>query len=459
MSETRTDAAEIIAGYAASLSFEDIPETVREATRLCILDTIVVMLAGTTQGEPYRQLVAMAVESGGTPESTILGFGNRVSAWMAAFVNSALSRPLHYDDTFDEGVTHASCTVVPAALAVAERIGGVSGRDFITAVTIGNDIICRMGLSICERASGWRPDWYQTTIHGVFGAAAACAKLLGLDAVGMRNALGIALNASSGTLEGPLMSNAFTANGAVLAASMAARGLEGAPNSLEGQTGLYPVYHGNDYDRGQLVDGLGERFVSAGISLKPWPGLRYYHPYIDATLQLVNQHDIAPENIAEIKLHVAGYVENGCKPLEQRRRPQNLNEANISLPYLVACAAARRRVLLQDLSGAALKDPLTLATADKIVPEFDARFSIENKIGPALVEITLTDGQSYVKQLEVAYGHPRNPISESDFKTKFFDCAATSVNPPSVASVTAAFELGGRLADAPDIRELIRLLS
>jgi 2-methylcitrate dehydratase PrpD len=459
VNETRTEAAEILARYAAGLKFEDIPEAAREVTRLCILDTIVVMIAGTTQGEPYRQLMEMAVESGGAPESTILGFGNKVSAWMAAFVNSALSRPLHYDDTFDEGVTHASCTVVPAALAVAERIGGVSGKDFITAVTIGNDIICRMGLSICERESGWVPDWYQTTIHGVFGAAAACGKLLGLDAAGMRNALGIALNVSSGTLEGPLMSNAFTANGAVLAASMAARGLDGAPNSLEGPTGLYAVYHGNDYNRGELVDELGTRFVSARISVKPWPGLRYFHPYIDATLQLVNQHDIAPEDIAEIKLSVAGYVENGCKPLEKRRRPQDLNEANISLPYLVACAAARRRVLIQDISGDALQDPLTLAVVDKIVPVYDERFSIENKIGPALVEITLNDGTSYVKQVSVAYGHPTNPVSESDFKTKFFDCAATSVNPPSVENVTAAFELGNNLADAPDIRELIRLLS
>lgn len=458
MDQTKTEAAEIIAGYAAKLKFEDIPPAVREVSRLCILDTIVVMLAGTTQGEPYRQLVAMAVESAGAPQSTILGFGNQVSAWMAAFVNSALSRPLHYDDTFDEGVTHASCTVVPAALAVAERLGGVSGKDFITAVTLGNEIICRMGLSICERASGWRPDWYQTTIHGVFGAAAACGKLLGLDAVGMRHALGIALNASSGTLEGPLMSNAFTANGAVLAASMAARGLEGAPNSLEGQTGLYAVYHGNDYDRSQLVDGLGERYVCAGISIKPWPGLRYFHPYIDATLQLVNEHDISPDNIAQIKLHVAGYVENGCQPLEKRRRPQDLNDANTSLPYLVACAAARRRVLIEDISGAALHDPLTLAVADKIVPEYDARFSIENKIGPAMVEITLNDGQCYVKQVAVAYGHPQNPISEADFKTKFFDCAATSVKPPSAANAAAAFELGSRLAEALDIRELIRLL-
>ncbi len=115
-------------------------------------------------------------------------------------------------------------------------------------------------------------------------------------------------------------------------------------------------------------------------------------------------------------------------------------------------------MLIEDISGAALHDPLTLAVADKIVPEYDARFSIENKIGPAMVEITLNDGQCYVKQVAVAYGHPQNPISEAEFKTKFFDCAATSVKPPSAANAAAAFELGSRLAEALDIRELIRLL-
>ncbi len=459
MEAPATEAAALLADYAAALQYEDIPTAVRNATRRSIMDTLVVILAGTTQGEDYKQLAEMARESAGTPESTVLGFGDRVSAPMAAFVNSALSRPLHYDDTFDEGVTHGSCTVVPAALAVAEKRGGISGRDFITAVTIGNEIVCRMGLSICLRPSGWRPDWYQTTIHGAFGAAVAAGKVLGLDAGELRHTLGIALNVSSGTLEGPLMSNAFTANGAVLAAQMAARGLTGAPNSLEGQNGLYAVYHGGDYDRHQLVDDLGGRYECAGISIKPWPGLRYFHPYIDAAIQLVSEADIAPEAIGEIRLSVAGYVENGCQPLEKRCRPQSLHEANTSLPFLVACAAAHRRVLIRDVTAAGREDPLTLALADRVVLEFDARFSIENKIGPARVVITTTDGQSNEKELEVAYGHPRNPINEAGFKTKFLDCAAASVNPPSPDNAAAAYDLGSKLETVGDISELVRLLS
>lgn len=459
--EEKLEAAEIMARYAAGLRFEDIPSEVRESTKASILDTLGVALAGSTLGQAdgYPTLIELIRDGGGKRESTILGFGDRVPAWMAAFANAALARVLHYDDIHDEAVTHPSCIMVPATLAVAERVGNVGGKELLTAVTLGNDITSRMGLSICQRRHGWKPDWFQTTVHGVFGATAACAKILQLDTSRMQNALGIALNESSGTLEGVGMSSGFAAKGAVISALMAEKGIKGAKNSLEGKAGLYSAYYGSDYNRDVLVSDLGRRFESAGISFKPWPGLRYFHPYIDATLQLVNEHSIAAETIGKIKVFVAGFVQTYCEPLEVRRCPATLDEANKSLPYLVAVAAAKKRVTLKDISVEGINDHANLRVAQRVVPEFDSRFGASNEIGPAKVEIELIDGQSYSKQLSVAYGHPRNPMSKLDVIGKFRDCASHSIKPLPSDSIERAVDMLSRLEGIVDVGQIVRLLA
>jgi 2-methylcitrate dehydratase PrpD len=458
--ENRIEASRALAKYAAELKYEDIPSDVREATKRSILDTLGVAAAGSGLGEAegYIKFVELIKDGGGKEESTILGFGNRVPAWMAALANGALTRVLHYDDTYDEAVTHPSCTTVPASLAVAERLKNISGKDFITAVTLGNDITSRMGLSICLRPQGWKPDWYSTTVHGVFGAAAACGKLLGLDAEKMQNAFGIALYESAGTLEGPGMSSAFTSKGAVISALMAEKGIVFSKNSLEGNNGLFSVYYGGDYNRDVLISNLGDKFESAGISLKPWPGLRYYHPYFDATLQLVCDNDISVEAIKQITIFVAGYVEMCCQDMELRQNPTTLNEANISLPYLVAVAATKRRVSLMDITPEAIKDPLPLQIARKVVPKHDDRFSISNEIGPAMVEIELVNGKSFSKELKVAYGNPKNPITKEDLLYKFRDCVSHSIKPPTDKNVEQVIEMVARLEEVNDVGRVARLL-
>jgi len=452
------DAAQIFAEYAADLKYEDIPEEAREASRRSILDTIGAILAGTSHDEGFRALVDLVREGGGKPESTILGYGDRVPVWMAALANNALCGVLHLDDTYDEAVTHPSSTSVPAALAVAERTGNISGRQLITAVTIGNDITCRLGLAICQRERGWLPDWYQTSVHGVFGAAAAAGKILGLDAARISAALGIALYQSAGTLEGPGVPSNFTAMGAVLAVLMAERGIKGTPTSLEGKAGLFNVYYGGDYNRKILIGELGKRFRGTGISFKPWPGLRYFHPYIDASIQLVTEYDIKVPEIKQIVLHVAGYVSGNCTPIEKRRYPQTLLEAITSLPYLVAVAVAHRNVRIKDLSEGQ-RDPLIRKASAKVVTSYDERFSITNEIGPAMVTIELNNGQQHTKQVFVAYGHPRNPLTETGIKEKFRDCVSQSLKPLSADKVDKVITMVDRLDDLDDVSRLIRLLS
>ncbi len=309
--EKGPDASRVLAQYAAKLRYEDIPLDAREAIKRSVLDTLGVAIAASTLGEGISQLVDLIKEGGGKSESTILAFGGKVPAWMAALANGSMVRALDYDDTHDGGLTHPSATTLPSVLAVAERLGVVNGKDFITAVALGNDITGRMGLSITKRPRGWKLDWFLTTVHGVFGGAAACSKLLGLDVDRIQNAMGIALYDSAGTMEaftpgaaGMMtgMATGFSSKTAVISALMAQKGITGARNSLEGKAGLYNLYFEGDYNRDMLLGDLGQRFESANISIKPWPGVRYAHPYIDATLQLLREHDISSDDVKRIYL-------------------------------------------------------------------------------------------------------------------------------------------------------------
>lgn len=465
--EKEIDAAVTFARYASELQYETIPPEVRESTKRSILDTLGVAIAASTLGDGCRQLVELIKEGGGNSESTILAFGGKVPAWMAALANGAMVRALDYDDTHDEGLTHPSATTVPAAIAIAERLGKVSGKDFITAVTLGNDITSRMGLSITRRPQGWALDWFLTTVHGVFGGAAACGKLLGLNTSQLQEAMGIALYASAGTMEafspgaaGMMtgMATGFSARSAVLSALMAEKGITGARNSLEGKAGLYCLYFGNDYNRDALLGGLGKKFASTGISIKPWPGVRYAHPYIDATLQLVRERNITSKDIKRIHLYVAGWVETLCQPLDVALSPATRDDANRSIPYQVAVAAFKKGVTGKDLSQESLKDrPIQEFARRVIACKHDERFGAENKIGPAMIEIELVDGTICSRQAAIAYGNNRNPISPQDLTDKFRNCALSSAKPLPERNVEKIIDMVNHLEELDDVSQVIQL--
>ncbi|MFC2002279.1 MmgE/PrpD family protein [Chloroflexota bacterium] len=467
--ENKIEAAETFAQYAASLKYEHIPTEVRESTKRSILDTLGVTIAASTQGEGYKELIGLIKDGGGKEESTVIGFGGKVPAWMAAYANGAMARALMYDDGHDEAHTHPSSATVTAALAVAERIGKVNGKEFITAVILGNDITSRMGLSTCMTPRGRKTDWCLVNVHGVFGAAAACGKLLGLDVGKMQNAFGIALYESAGTMEAYSaghaammtgMSSGFTAKGAVLSALMAEKGITGARNSLEGKAGLYNVHFRGEYNRDVLMGDLGKTFESANIGIKPWPGVRYTHSYIEATLKLMREYHITSQNISQVTVFVAGMAQTLCEPLEVQRQPATSQDANRSLPYLVAVAATKGGVKIKDMALEALRDPATLQFVRKIVPEYYERFStITRMAGPGKVEIRLNNGKSYSMEIDIPYGHPQNPITWPDLTDKFRDCASYSAIPLSKQDIEKTIDMVSHLEEIEDIRQLVTILA
>ncbi len=460
------EAAEIFAQYAVGLKYEEIPPPLRESTKRSILDTLGVAIAASTRGEGYKELIELIQEGGGKEESTLFGVWTKAPAWMAAFGNGAMARALMYDDSHDEAHTHASSTTVPAAFAVAERLGKAGGKELIAAIAAGNELICRMGLSVCV-SSGRKMDWCLLNVHGVFGAAAASGKLLGLDAGRMQNALGIALEQSAGTMEAYSpgfaammtgMASGFTAKAGVISSLLAEKGITGARKSLEGKAGLFNVHFRGNYDRNVLIGDTGKRFESAGIAIKPWPGVRLTHGYIEATLKLMREYKIASGDISRIIVFVSGTTKTLCEPLEVQRQPATCQDANRSLPYLLAVAATKGSIFIKDVTPEALKDRATLEFAKRIVPILDEGFNKANRMGSGKVTIELAGGKSYSKQIDIAYGDPQNPISWKDLIDKFLDCVSYSAKPISSRNAGKMIDMITHLEEIEDVTEIFRVL-
>ncbi|MFC1994471.1 MmgE/PrpD family protein, partial [Chloroflexota bacterium] len=182
------EAALLFARHVTGISYKDLPAEVVDITKKCILDTVGVTLAASGTSPEAKVLVELVKEAGGTEESTILGFGGKVPSWHAGYLNGAMSHCLDYDDLYVAGGGHISAPIVPSAIAMAERCGSVNGKELITAVASGIDMFCRLGLATVGR----KLEWMVMPIFGVFGAAAACGKLLSLDEEQQLNAFGIA---------------------------------------------------------------------------------------------------------------------------------------------------------------------------------------------------------------------------------------------------------------------------
>ncbi|MDP2953706.1 MAG: MmgE/PrpD family protein, partial [Chloroflexota bacterium] len=375
---------------------------------------VIVAASGMTPG--LKELVDLVKEGGGKKESTILGFGGRVPAWMAAFANGAMSHCLDYDDIHYWVAGHPSSSTVPSACAVAERLGKVSGKDLIAAVALGNDLLPRLGYSV-----GLDTPWH-STLFSFFATAITSGKLLRLNGEQMVDALGLAFCQAAMTRELRVgvgsdiggMRNAFPSKGGVFSALLAQRGIRGVRSCLEGKAGLYNVYFGGKYDRNALTADLGKKFHGADMGYKAWPACGVTHAYIDSTLALVKEYDIRPEDVAEITVFVGNRGMELCQPLEARRRPAMTMDAKYSLPFTTAVAVANRGVVIRDYSVENLSNPAVLEVARKVTPKLDAEYNMSREHRAGKLEIRMKDGKVYSRGTYFPYGHPKNPISRED---------------------------------------------
>ena len=458
MEITRTLAKSIIAVDYRTLSRKAI-----EATKRLVLDSLACAVGGSSMVE-MKSLNDLVKEWDGKKESTVVAFGSRVPSPSAALVNGSMGRALDFDDCYDKAPIHSAVPVVSAGFAVAERRGAVSGKEFITAVTLGIDLSCRMSAATpLEGLEGY--GWTYSAIYGYFGAAATSAKILGLSEDKLLNALGIAYHQASGTRSGnaqgrttKAMGSGFAARGGVVSALMAERGLTGSNECMAGKWGIYNLFHRGECITERLTDGLGKTFMGEDDSLKPYPCCRCIHPFIDAALTLVKENNIRPEDVERVTAYAGEKTYIGeCEPLELKQNPPNSVAAQFSIPWVLAIAITYRKVEIKDFTEQALRNKDIHRLARKVITRKDPELN-QPAIEPAVVEINMKDGRVYRERVSHARGSPENPLTTKDVAEKFRNCASYAARPIPKKKLGQTVQMVEGLDDVTDVGQIIRLL-
>lgn len=464
--ESAEEAAWVFARHAVALTYADLPDGVAEMTAKTILDTTGVILpAGTTSPEA-RALTDLVLDLGGKEEATLLGFGRKAPAWLAGYVNGAMVNCQDFSDLHPDAA-HISSPVIPAAIALAERQGNITGREFITAVALGVDLQCRLTVA-AGKPGGVPASWHPAPLFGVFGAALACSKLLKLDESQTVDALGIAFTQAAGTHEIVFgkdstirgFGHAVPGEVGVRAALMAQAGISGVRRSLEGQHGFWNVYYQGEYDRDRLIGDLGVSYAVLDDGFKPWPSCAFTHVFVDMIQELGREHEFKPRDVDSVTVTVGDFARGQTEPLEEWRRPANPMLAKLSIPFTVATALQHGDVTIADYADEKLLDPDVLAMADRIYSRYDNEYDFVAGSGfpGGEIEIRLRDGRTLERKQPRAYGHPLKPMTWDGLIAKFKDCAAYAPHPPSDAALDQAVAGFRNLETVENVGDLFSLI-
>ena len=464
--EKDMDATFEFAKNFVNVTFNNLSTEVVEITKKEVLDTLAVAVAGFGQPGP-KELLELVQEWGGKGEATVVGCKEKVPAPNAAQVNATLIHTRDYDDVHEQAVMHPGVVTIPPALAMAELKGGLSGKEFITAVALGVDMICRLGLGTRPGVSPIQTGWHFTALYGYPTAALTSGKVLGLDEEKMVNAFGIAYHQCSGngqcTVDGALtkrMGPGFSVRGGVTAALLASRGVTGARNCLEGQEGLFKVYHRGEYDRNILTHDLGRFFEGVNVSIKPYPCCRGVHPSIDAALAIKEKHNIDPKEIKEILFATgAANYKLLCTPFEAKVRPRNPVDAQFSIPWGIATVLLKGRVTMGDYTPDAVVNKDILTLTGKLRAEVDHSLDNPRGIEPARIQVMMNNGDTFTEQVQFALGTPSRPMSFDDCVKKFEDIVSFNAGGMKAENVGRAIDFVADLEKQTNVADLIGLFA
>jgi 2-methylcitrate dehydratase PrpD len=442
-----------LAAFSATLTYEAIPPSVIEMVKRLLLDTLGTTLAATTLGAGCRETAQVMRELGGKPESTILGFGGKVAAPNAAFANGACAHALNYDPIGPES-GHVGVVCLTAPLAIAEKLGGVSGKEFLVAATVASEVNARVTAAQARTGKTPSDKFMAGQLFGYFGAAASAGRLLHLNAEQIRSAFGLALMQTSGTMQVVLggdppakaVYGAFPNHGGVLAALLSAAGLGGECDAFEGVAGLYEMFYKGDYREGALSDDLGTEFLLMGTQFKPWPTSMIAHAFIEAAGELAKA-GVKPSAIEQIEVIGDPHIRPWCEPLDERRAPKNAASAANSIPFGVAKALLYGDLTLKDFTPQGVRDDKAVELAQRIT------YSFKERVEGGIVKITTRDGATKELHVRFPLGHLSRPVPMERLIAKFEDCCRYAVHPLSGDKVKRLADLIANLENS-DVREL-----
>ncbi len=407
-------ASALLAGFAAGPV--KVPEAVRHEAVRSITNGLATGLAGS--GDAATGIAArVAGRFSSEAQASVIGRSGRVDILTAAFLNAIAINVHDFDDTHPGTILHPTAPVLPVLLALAET-RPVTGAALLDAFAVGVEVECRIANAVSP--GHYRRGWHITPTCGVFGAAAAAGRVLGLDGARMLDAFGIASAQSSGLVEtlGTMAKSVGVGNaarGGLLAALLAQEGMKGPGLPLEGPRGFLRVT-GEGADPACLTEGLGKHWELPKNTYKPYPCGVVLNAVIEAALEIAARPGFNPARVvrAEVRGH-ALLAERADRPT-----PAEGREAQVSAQHAVAVALRHGRAGLDEFSDAAVQDPANIDLRNKVAVVIDPALPV----GAAMLAVTLADGATLARRIDQARGDTTRPLTDAEIEGKLRQLAA-----------------------------------
>jgi 2-methylcitrate dehydratase PrpD len=410
-------AASRLATFVHDLRFEMLPDDVIHTARRSLIDTLGAALGGV-ETDAARACLAGVKDFDAGDQVTLWGTAQRASAPAAALVNGTLSHAIEMDDF--SGCDHSGAVVIPSALAVAEAVGGHSGRDLLVAIVAGYDIARRP----MEAAGGYTPHngrgWHSTGTCGSFGAAATAGRMMNLDTAQLTSAIGLAGSFTGGVwafIDDGAMSKRLhpgrAAENGVTSAFLARRGLTGPTRIFEADWGGFlSTYAPDSADLEALTSGLGESYRIMKSGIKPYASCRGVHSAIDGLLKLRVDYGVESDNVARITVYGSPFDVG----MVGGTNVATMLAAQMSLPYGLAVTLLTGEASIAQYTDERRSSPEVLATLAKITMVPDSEMTDDDE---PIVEVALIDGRVMRMQIPIALGAATNPLSDDQLARKF----------------------------------------
>lgn len=420
---TLPTAARRLAEFAASVTFEAIPDRARSIARTCLIDTVGVSLLGARMSWS-NMIASYAHHYGGAGSSRVVGDERRVSAPMAALANGVYAHAFELDSLRKPGAgVHPGAALVPVALAIGEEVHA-TGKSVVASIFAGCEVMFRIGAATHHSSEG--RGFHAPGLTGPFGAAICAGSLLRLDARQMTNALGIAGSLCSGLLAfthahgGAMVKRLHlgrAAESGILAAWLAQRGFEGPDTILEGKHGFLEAYCAHS-DPALLTQGLGEAYEILKLCIKRYPCHVTAHAPVQTIQDIRAREHFGADDVNGITLRVSPKVLSH----HAQREPADVMSAQYSVPFCSAIALIDDPLDPLAFADRALENPLVREIARGMVLERLPEGSGLSAWG-CEVEVHLADGRVLSGRTDDFKGTPTSPLSEQELREKFLRCA------------------------------------
>jgi len=445
------------AGRLAAFRLKDVPPEVVADAKLILLDTLGAMLAASSpKYSATRILMDFARKLGGRPESSLVGQKFKTSCVNAALVNGTLAYYCDIEPHHVGGILHAPAVMVPASLAVAEKVGA-NGARFLGAMILGIEVTCRVSYALNPVAL-YNRGFHPSAICGAFGAAAAAGHLFRLSAPKFAIALGLAMQQASGLLawasdhtenSRPFNPGLAARNGTT-AAYLAHLGFGGPPKPFEGKYDVFTAFSGERHPDALLAD-WGRRYYLPEFAYKQYSSCSFTHPGLDALLGIAREYNLKSSDVKEIILR---FPKSGAHMIDNNELKSHCAQ------YILPVGLTFGQVMIDDILQDRLRHPevarLRANTRMIADPDLDKTYP---EAYASIVEVTTTDGRHLSKRVDHAKGMMQNPLTPEEIRQKYLKLATTVTAAPHAERIVEAIARVTRLDTVQTLAAMLRNLA